>query len=211
MPHTDTMDKVVFSYLAAVCAKDFSYECDGKMTMVRRKPLQVSPTIFRGYTCPPRCGACCQRFSLVYLPDEFHPYPLKAREVRVDGRPVTLFEDPQRDHQRRYCRNLDKTGRCGIHGQHPFSCDFELIRIHMSNDSVRMGLQLYGRAWAMKRVDGDRGALCEITDATKETMLDSGRKLRRLHDWACHLGVTTHLKEIIEWVESGPHKEALRL
>lgn len=210
--YVNSLDKIVFSYLGAVASRSFVYECNGKAKMVRAKPLSVSPTIFRGYTCPPACGACCQRFSLVYLPSEPHPYPLKRFTARFDGRPVELFHDPQDDHQNRYCRNLKlDDGRCVIHGKHPFTCDFELIRVHMSHDKVRMGLQLYGRAWAMMRIDGERGAQCEILPASPHHLRETSRKLKRLYQWASHMGVETHLPRIIQWVDTGPHKEPLRL
>jgi hypothetical protein len=213
MPQTNSVDKIVLNYMAAVCKEAFLYQWEsGVPVMVQPKKLTVSQSIFKGYTCPEGCGACCPRFSLVYLPSEEQPYPLKPCYAKIDGRPILLFEDPQDYHKNHHCRHLDRSnGRCGIHGKHPFSCDFELIRVHMSTDTVRIGVQQYGRAWQMLRVvDQERGALCEITPPTEETKADTLRKLTRLKQWADHLRIETHLPQILEWVESGPHKEALR-
>src|SRR5688572_14476998 len=123
MPKIDSVDKIVTSYFSCVAAEPFTYK--GKT--YSPKPLRVSPLLFRGYTCPAGCGACCTRFSLDYLPEpvEKHPYVLAKRMVEFDGRHIEIWSDGQDDHQDHHCRNLRKNdGRCQIHGTHPFSCDF---------------------------------------------------------------------------------------
>jgi len=208
MPLLDSVDKIVSVYLAAVCKEEFTY----RNIRYGPRPLSVSPLLFRGFTCPPRCGGCCPRFSLDYLPAEEHPYPLTRRSVSVNGREVEFWSDLQRDHSDYHCRNLDPaTGRCGIYERRPFSCDFELIRfIHRQQDAI-LTQKLFGRGWAMLRVDGERRALCEMTPATAWTTSEVVRKLGRLRLWADHLGVVTWLDEIIAWVETGPHDSPLRL
>ena len=65
----DFIDKIVTRYFACVTGEEFTYK--GKT--YKPRPLRISPLIFRGYTCPAVCGACCTRFSLDYLPQERHP------------------------------------------------------------------------------------------------------------------------------------------
>jgi Fe-S-cluster containining protein len=208
MPHADSIDKIVSVYLAAVCKKAFRY----KGLSYHPKPLVVSPLIFRGFSCPVQCGGCCPRFSLDYLPYEKKPYALEAREVEVNGRTLSVMSDLQKDHRDHFCRNLDRaTGRCTIHGRHPFSCDFELIRFIRYEERVIQTQKLFNRGWAMIRVDGGRGARCEMLPATSETMSEVLRKLRRLKEWADFFGINTHLPTIIDWVPRGPHADALRL
>ena len=73
---TDSVDKIIETYFALVTTQSFSYK--GKTYQPRE--LKVSPGLFDVYQCPAGCGGCCQwSFSLDYLPEETHPYRLKAR------------------------------------------------------------------------------------------------------------------------------------
>ena len=213
MPMVDSIDKVVSIYMACVTAETFEY----KGREYSPKPLQVSPLIFRGFTCPTRCGGCCPRFSLDYLPYEALPdIELEPRTIAINGKAIMLMSDKQDDHKNHHCRNLDmRWGRCKIHGRQPFSCDFELIRfLEYQATSKRdpralITQKLFGRGWAMLRVDGERGALCEMTEADSATKAEVLRKLNRLQQWSAHFGIRTKLGAIMEWVAKGPHKNPL--
>ena len=100
-----------------------------------------------------------------------------------------------------------------VHGRHPFSCDFELIRFMEFADGPRAVLiqNLYGRGHAMLRIGGERGALCEMTSPDDSTKADVVRKLRRLEEWSAHFGIVTKLSAIVEWVATGPHDDPLRI
>lgn len=210
MAQRDTVDKIVQSYFAAVTRVPFTYK--GKHYAPKR--LAVSPLLFRGFTCPAGCGGCCPRFSLDYLPSEPHPREAQPRVVHFDGREVRLKSILQErgDH---HCSKLDMdNGRCTIHGYHPFSCDFELIRSLISGDDKRstfLTQKLYGRGWAMLRVDGERGALCEMTPADAANRDEVVRKLERLQCWTSAFGLITHVPTILEWAQSGPHNKPLEL
>jgi hypothetical protein len=210
--YVDSIDKIVFSYFAAVASEPFDY----KGVTISPKPLSVSASIFRGFTCPEGCGGCCPRFSLDYLPSEALPVGVVERIITFASRRVQIFSDLQLENSGHHCKHLvHKTGRCGVHvlaagpGQ-PFSCDFELIRTHMSSsaDPNRLGQQLFGRGWKFLRVDGGRGALCEMTPANRDSTSEVVRKLKRLYGWANHFGLRTCLPSIIDWAESGPHEVA---
>lgn len=214
MPMVDSVDKIVSIYMACVTAEEFDYK--GKSYYPN--PLQVSPLIFRGFTCPPGCGGCCPRFSLDYLPYEALPkgLDLVPRSIVVNGYEVKLLSDLQDDHRNHHCRNLNMDdGRCGIHGRQPFSCDFELIRfIEYARTDKRLPRavvtqKLFGRGWAMLRVDEERGALCTMTKADYRTKKEVLRKLRRLQEWSAHFHIRTKLPEVMEWVSTGPHKQPL--
>jgi len=208
MPVRDSLDKIIGVYLANVCSEAFEY----KGTVYKPRPIHVSPLIFRGFKCFEQCGGCCPRFSLDYLPSEKPPYVLEPRTVLVNRRNALVLSDMQQDHADQFCRNLDKrTGRCTIHGKHPFSCDFELMRFVERNDRTLFVQKLYGRGWAMQRVDGQRGAKCEMTSADSYTVSEVVRKLERLKTWADHFSVGTRLPTIIAWAKDGPHAEPLYL
>src|SRR5690606_15307373 len=115
-----------------------------------------------------------------------------------------------------FCRNLRmEDGRCAIHGYHPFSCDFELLRFFHHEDPdrpERLGHQPFGHGWNMKRIDGERGALCEWHDdipCDPEWIDDVARKLERLEVWCQYFDLTTTLPAIIKWVRRGPHQRPL--
>lgn len=210
MPFTDSIDKIVTSYFAAITRSPFTYKGKGYAP----KDLIVSPLLFRGFTCPESCGGCCPRFSLDYLPEEQQPYGLAERIVKIHHPygdiTVPIYSDEQTDHQNHHCRNLIKdNGRCGIHGRQPFSCDFELIRcIHYEHKTV-LTQKLFGRGWAFLRTDGERGARCEMTPVDKETIKESIRKLIRLKTWAEHFKITHCLNCVIRWAEKGIHDQDL--
>ncbi len=218
MPHRDSIDKIVTSYFACVTAEEFTYK---DQTFVP-KVLKVSPYLFRGFTCPAHCAACCPRFSLDFLPEskEKHPYELERRIVRFNGYKIPIYSDTQEDHDNHHCRNVRKSdGRCGIHGVHPFSCDFELIRFMcFADDEAKLaagfaGLEvaskpnvltqkLYGRGHAMLRIDHKtRGTLCEMTPPNPDTVADVIRKLKRLKTWCEHFKLKHKVDTIIAWAE----------
>jgi hypothetical protein len=188
--HNDSVDKIVTRYFATVAAEPFHY--NGRQ--FTPKPLAVSPLLLRGYTCPEKCGACCLKFTLDYIPGERRPKDATIRTVEFNDEDVVVYTDPQRDNDTKSCRHLDQeSGRCGIHGYHPFTCDFELIRTleFAEPESPNVLTQkLYGRGWNMLRVDGERGARCEMTDPDPATVADVLRKLDRLKAWTDHFGLT---------------------
>ena len=55
----------------------------------------------------------------------------------------------------------------------------------------------------MLRVDGKRGALCKITDATDESRRDTIRKLTRLAKWCDYFGLKHMVGDILQWANSG--------
>lgn len=189
MVMTDSLEKIITRYIAVVTNQEFEWRGNRYLP----KPLKVSPLLLRGYTCPERCGACCPRFSLDYLPQEHKPPGLEIRKVEFNGGPVYVYSDTQTDHKDHHCRNLDKeTARCKIHICRPFSCDFELIRpaVFADPESPNMLQQrLFGRAWNMTRADGSKGTDCVMTAPTEESVEDAIRKIKRLEEWCQHFGV----------------------
>lgn len=212
MPSRDTMDKVIPTYMASLCSEPFTY----KGIEYKPRELHVSPLIFRGFTCPAKCGACCPRFSLDYLPDEPKPdgLTLTPRMIVVNHAEVLLFSDLQLDHSNHHCKNLNmENGRCGIHGRQPFSCDFELMRFMQSQQGKHdyFTQKLYGRGWNMLRVDGKRGAKCEMLPPDEHSIAEVERKLTRLKMWADHFGIKTKVPAILEWVRNGDRTNPLIL
>lgn len=199
--HNDSVDKIITRYFATVAREPFTYE--GKE--FKPKPLKVSPLLLRGYTCPPMCGGCCLRFSLDYLPSEPQPKNLVKRTVTFNGKLFTIHSDLQEENESRNCKYLMKDGRCANYPTRPFTCDFELIRTLQFESDDRphvLTQKLYGRGWSYERVDGGKGALCEMTPVTQETRDDVIRKLERLKKWTDYFHLKTWLPEVIKLIQT---------
>lgn len=201
MALVDSLDKVIGVYFAAAAKEPFVY----KDVEYKPKPLVVSPLLLRGFTCPVKCGGCCPRFSLDYLPAERKPDNTSVRKVKVSGKWFSVYSDLQVDRAKEhFCRNLNMNdGRCNIHAIRPFSCDFELIRFLMHADHTRMQQRLFGRGWAMQRVDGKRGALCTITPADEQSIQNAKRKVLRLKDWMDYFCIGSWCDDIVKWIDKG--------
>lgn len=212
MSVSDSMDKVI-TYLAAVSKEKIVF----RGSVYEPYNLRVSPLIFRGYTCPAKCGGCCPRFSLDYLPREKRPYKMKPRDIWINGHRYTIYSDMQDDRRgEHFCRNLNMTnGRCGVHESNPFSCDFELIRFHISQTEGprpnQMTTRLFGRGWNMLRVDDERGAKCSMLPITDESRKETIRKLKRLKQWCEYFELEHKVDTILSWAKSNNTTEALIL
>jgi hypothetical protein len=201
--HSDSVNKIVFTYLAAVTKRPFQV----KDKTVNPMPLLVSHTLARGYTCPPLCGACCPIFSLDYLPFEDMPKGVSERLFELDGKHVQVYSDLQNDNPGSHCGHLTELdARCEIHLVRPFSCDFEVIRCYMGKALPynRIGVGPYGRAHALTKFDSTKGTLCTIQEPTADSVRDNVRKLRRLEMWTTHFGLTeTWIPDLIKYLEEG--------
>lgn len=201
----DTVDKIITSYFYCVADENFTHK--GKT--YEKRGLKVSPLLFRNLICNAKCGACCVRYSLDWLPSEVEfMSPATAalampREVEFNGRLITIYSDLQADNTDRLCKHLNKEdGRCGIHTEHPFPCDFEIIRAFIHKDGPhRIATQFHGRGWNMQRIDGKRGTLCEMYEGFNESKTSVLRKLRRLQDWTDHFQLKTKIGAVTEWIE----------
>jgi hypothetical protein len=61
----------------------------------------------------------------------------------------------------------------------------------------------------MKRIDGGKGALCEMVEPDGHSVAEVVRKLEKLKQWANHFGIQTRLDIIIEWARTGPWNQPL--
>jgi Fe-S-cluster containining protein len=191
--YIDSVDKIVYSYFRACVKRPFEY----RGRVVEPTPgLVVSRKLFRTLECVEKCGACCPRFSLDYLPTEteaIRELKLSPREVVMNGKKLLIYSDLQQDNMDYHCRHLNKeNGRCMIHRLRPFSCDFEILRFINTAKRSYLMTRPYGRAWNMLQYDGvTRGAKCIITETcSQEEQEDIMRKLNRLLHWVAYFGFT---------------------
>jgi Fe-S-cluster containining protein len=199
----DSTDKIISSYFSVVNLTLFNY----KNQEWKVKPLTVSPSLLRDTICPANCGACCSKFSLDWIPTEQRPeHPeMKERKVSFNGKEkiiYTIFPHERKSTADYHCMLVDKNGRCQIHGKHPFSCDFELIRpMHYKEKNVLL-TKLYGRCWNLLKVDGTRKGLCQVTPISDTGKSEARRKLLRLQEWCEYFEIPTKISKIIEWIDS---------
>jgi len=172
--------------------------------------VQLSKNFFRDYSCPPKCGGCCPRFSLDYFEgsqrweDFKKQYPDQVKHFtrrEVDG--VAIWSDLQKDHDDYHCKHLNKEdGRCGIHKANPFSCEFELNKFITFKEKKKSILinKLFGRGWNLKRIDGERGALCEMLPYKHEKTVRDVELLEELEWISDRFGVVTKLTPITKFI-----------
>lgn len=68
----------------------------------------------------------------------------------------------------------------------------------------------FGRAWALKKVNGKRGAICEFsTGPDKRAIKLHINKLLRLKQWCKYFGVVNRIDKIVKYIQSGPHTEKI--
>ena len=153
--YANSLDKIVQGYIAAIIREPITYtralKIRTKRVTLKPKPLKVLPSLFKGATCPPSCGACCIKFSLDWLPSDPRPDDNQTvmNEVVVNNKSFAIFTDKQKGNEGHFCRHLDiMSGRCGIHGKHPYACDFEVIKfLHPFNSGhYTLTSRLFGRA-----------------------------------------------------------------
>lgn len=168
--------------------------------------ITISPLFYRDYKCPSHCGGCCPKFSLVYfegkrwdLFKELYPdYAIKFNKRIYNG--VIIYEDTQEENNNHHCKNLNmENGRCLIHKANPFSCEFELMKVRKIKEDISIINKLFGRGWQLKRIDGERGAMCEMKDFNYEKFLKDLSLLKELNDYAKKLNYDTILPEVIEY------------
>ena len=171
--------------------------------------ITISPLFYRDYTCPSHCGGCCPKFSLVYFEGErwekfkkTYPDYSATFEKRELDNGVIIFEDTQKDNENHHCKNLNmENGRCQIHEANPFSCEFELLKVRKVKDSISIINKLFGRGWQLKRIDGERGAMCEMKGFSYEKFLRDLCLLKELNEYAIKLNYDTILPEVIAYFE----------
>lgn len=228
MNSRESIVKIVTQYFAPMTKVPFEFR--GKM--YEPKTLRVSPMIFtRKMGCPPMCGGCCAKLSVEYIGPEVKaglttskPYKradgstptFEVRDITVNGVAKSVISDLQKENKDHFCHYLNQEdGRCNIHGNHPFSCDFELLRFSIMgrpNRANQLNHRPFGRGWAMLTVDGTRGAKCEWEDTESQLGPEQDeviRKLKRLKQWMENWELEHKVDRVIDWVKTGPHKEPL--
>ena len=206
--YSDSIDKIVKVYFRAVTAEHFAY----KGRIYPPTPLKFNKNLLQSYTYPERCAGCCNiSFTLDYLPTEDTVIRTFPRDVQVNGNFIPIRTRYPHAYATRCEYITPELGRCEIHGFHPFTCDFELIRFSIGEKrSVNhVSTRLFGRGWNMLTVTGERGAKCKIGPVTIRSIKDVRRKFLRLEEWAQHFKIKTKISKIVKWIDEGDYRKTM--
>jgi Fe-S-cluster containining protein len=208
----DSVGKIISSYFSVVNTEAFKFD---KINW-QVKPLKISPLLLRDTICPENCGACCSKFSLDWIPTEPRPdHPdMKERYIKFNDKDYlvyTIYPENKPSISKYHCMFVNSIGRCEIHGAHPFSCDFELIRPMHYKDRNLLLTKLYGRCWNLLKVNNIRGGLCKITEINESGKTETKRKLLRLQQWCNYFELPTKIDQIIDWIQSEQNTQPITL
>jgi Fe-S-cluster containining protein len=153
----------------------------------------ISDLFFRIFTCPPKCGACCPKFSLDYFEGERWKnfkrfYPEKIQDFKLRRfKGVKVFSNLQEENKSHFCMYLDKNARCKIHKANPFSCSFELIKLVKRQNKVYLIKKVFSRGWNMKKINNKKGTLCKMIYFYNKHILSFDLKLLKELNYICNL------------------------
>ena len=205
MRYIDSIDKIISKYISAVSVQEFEY----KSRKYSPKPLKISPFLFRLLQCPPKCGACCPKFTLDYLPSSNSPEILNTRKIQFDDDEFSIESDLQLDNSESKCRHLNmESGRCGNYSHRPFSCKFETCRFLHYSDHTILTNKMYGRGWKMSKIDGTLGAMCEFSLDSRSIPIILSNILE-LKKWAEYFRIDHRCDRIMKVVSDGPHNNSI--
>ena len=207
--------KMICAYFGAVTREEIRWQ---KYT-IQPKPLMVSEMIFRGFTCPANCGACCTQVSatvdgntLNYLPSELH-YDAVPETVIINEKEYTVMTEDMRPTasllpilERLYpCKHLTMDARCGIYDRRSLACDLPLLQVTQRKAYNLLSIRKFGRHHLYTQFDlKTKGAMCELLEITPESTEDTRRRLRRLNNWVNHFEIKSWMPEVLEWANRNP-------
>lgn len=172
----------------------------------------LSAGFFRGFSCVENCAGCCKnvrldidkdserwtRFETLFT-EKSHLFTELEDE---SGMRVMSFVNKSEDD---YCNFLDKeNGRCTVHAAAPLPCRIAPVKFidkRVSSNKVFLNASAYGRAWAFTRLNGTKGAACEVLPFDYNKFLNDLAMLKELRQYAIKLNIPTKLKYIIEFLE----------
>lgn len=206
--------KLITSYFAAITKEPIHF----KNEVIHPRPLVVSKLIFRGFTCPESCGACCTQptstvnggATLNYLPSEARALVSPLQEqVLLNNKYFTIFSEdmtppaqvlPILNHSAFPCKYLSDTARCTIYADRSIACDLPLLQVTRRKLYNQLTIRKFGRHHLYKQFDlQTRGTKCELLGITPDSIIDTRRRLIRLYTWSSYFTLKSWMPEIINW------------
>jgi len=164
----------------------------------------LTPSLFRKFICTSGCTACCQKFTLDYVPSEYETLlqdktGFVERKVWVNGKPKLVFTNDQNQNPICDFLTVEKpTGGlgCAQWPAPPLSCVSapQLQFIQMRHRATYVLKKPYGRAWAMTPTPQCQ---FEQVDTVKEMDLEDLLSiLDRFQEWARYFGIKTAIPQV---------------
>lgn len=204
--HADSVEKIL-GQISLLSPSEVTYQAGRRKERVLGADVEsvtLSPTIFRKFVCVAGCTACCQKFTLDYVPKEiddperFEAQGFSPRTVRVNGRQHTVWTNDQNANS--LCDFLtairpDGGLGCARWPHPPLACISapQLQFIQMRPRRTYVLKKPFGRAWAMKPTPQ-----CEFLDVDlHEADLQANLHiLDRFEIWSKHFKIKTCIPEI---------------
>lgn len=206
---------MICTYFAAVTREEIRWQ----EHIIQPRPLIISENIFKGFTCPSGCGACCTQVSatvdgntLNYLPSEEHSnttdevvrindhdYIIKTEDMRPTSSILPILDKLYP------CKHLTLDARCGIYQRRSLACDLPLLQVTKRKTHNQLLIRKFGRHHLYTQFDmKTKGTMCELLEITPESIEDTRRRLRRLNDWTTYFNLNTWMPEILVWANQTP-------
>ena len=190
--------------------------------------VYISPSVLRQFTCVSGCTACCLPFTLDFTPEEFDTLEWNEeiaeqatrqfgpRWIYVNGKAHKIYTYEQyKDPSCPYLRPTREGGAlgCGFWTQNnstqPLECAAapQILMTTRGEGNTVIMKRPFGRGWAWKDkpqcefdpVIDHPGKIDLQFDLSNEIML-----MERYESWAQHLGIETHIPEIISGLSRLP-------
>lgn len=214
VPQVDSVEKIV-SQLALISRGPVDYE----RTTFNYSPdsIYITPQFFHRFICKNGCTACCQKFTLDYLPWDHIPNPtgFEDRIVTVNGAQKTVRTNDQSENS--LCDFLTSVRPAGGLGcsqwpDPPLSCA-SAPQIKFTQPVPRV-THLTCRGFNPAKWNLVPLPQCEFEPHMDSDDMENKLKLLyRFNTWAEYLSIITYLPGIIrvveECMEHGPPKELI--
>jgi hypothetical protein len=219
--HADSVEKII-SQLSLLTPEVVTYQGRTPGGRLRKEvvldspvnEILLTPSLFRKFICTDGCTACCQKFTLDYIPSEFkhvtHTEGFGIRQVWVNGKAKNVWTNDQNHNPICDFLRVQRPGGglgCANYQHAPLSCISapQLQFIQMRPGKTYLLKKPFGRAWAMTPTPQ-----CQFVEFTSPAEFDVEMKmmlsiLKRFEAWAKYFGVPAHFGEIIRGLKSTNH------
>jgi hypothetical protein len=219
--HADSVEKII-GQLALLTPDLVRYQGHSATGRLRKEvvfeapvtEILITPSLFRKFICTDGCTACCQKFTLDYIPSEIKKVSsaegFSPRSVYVNGRRrVVLTNDQNQNPICDFLRVQRPGGGLGCFNYRyaPLSCISapQLQFIQMRPGKTYVLKKPFGRAWAMTPTPQ-----CQFVEFTSPQEFDDEIKmmlsiLTRFHNWAKYFGIATQLQTVMQAIKKANH------
>lgn len=204
--HADSVEKVL-GQISMLSPRDVRYQAGRRKERLLGADVErvvLSPTVFRRFVCVAGCTACCQKFTLDYIPSEvddayaFTTQGFETRPVLVNGKKFHVWTNDQ--NQNPLCDFLtairpDGGLGCARWPRPPLACISapQLQFIQMRPGTTYVLKKPFGRAWAMKPTPQCEFQNVSLEEADLQLNLAI---LDRFKAWSAYFGIKTCIPQI---------------